>query len=81
MRNFLNGKDERGANVEHSDPGRKRLMERCEQKAALRRGSVEGILPFKDVVDAFVTSRMQPVMSNEEFKAVFRGIEAYHDEA
>lgn len=47
----------------------------------MTRNSAPGILPFDVVVKAFVSSRMTPTLTTEEFKAVFRSIEAYHSEA
>ena len=46
----------------------------------MQRGSAPGILPFDTIVSAFITSRMQPELSNNEFKKVFQSIEAYHNE-
>ena len=80
VRYFLNGKDDEGKDVEHSMPGRVRFTEVCTQKASLHRGQAEGILPQNEVIDAFVSSRFVPSLTNEEFRAVFRAIEAYHDE-
>ena len=80
VRLFLNGKDESGNDVEHSTPGRVRFTEICELQAARNRKSAPGILPFDTVVQAFITSRMQPELSNAEFRKVFNAIEAFHDE-
>ena len=39
-----------------------------------------GILPFDTVVQAFVSSRFVPRLTDAEFRQVFRAIEAYHNE-
>ena len=80
VRYFLNGKDEEGKDVEYTNPGRKRFTEICLQKASLHRNQADAILPQAEVIDAFVSSRFVPALTNDEFKAVFRGIEAYSDE-
>ena len=33
------------------------------------------------VVKAFVSSRLTPALNDDEYKALFRSLEAYHDEA
>ena len=78
---FLNGKDELGNDVEHAKTGRARFAEICELKSSMQRGSAEGILPFEHVVKAFISSRLQPELSNDEFRSVFMAIEAFHDQA
>ena len=81
IRAFLNGRDEEGNLVEHSQPGRVRFQEACEAKARMQRNSAPGILSFAAVTDAFVTSRLHPRPTDEEFKALFTAIEAYHNES
>ena len=81
VRYFLNGKDELGNDAEGSTPGRTRFTELCELKGGMQRGGAAGILPFQVVVGNFISSRMQPELTNDEFRAVFKGIEAFHDSA
>lgn len=76
----MNGKDEEGNPVEHQGPGRVRFTEICEIKAKQNRNCAEGILPFDSVIQAFISSRIQPELSNAEYRSVFRSIEAYHNE-
>ena len=80
MRQFLNGKDEDGQDVEHAQPGRVRFTEICENKQILRT-SAPGILPFTEVIQAFISSQMRPRLNDSEFREVFRAIEAFHDES
>ena len=47
----------------------------------MQRGTAEGILPFDQVVKAFVSSRITPVPTDAEFKQIFRALDAYHNEA
>ena len=37
-------------------------------------------MPFATVVSAFVTSRLTPILTDDEFKAVFKAVDAYHNE-
>lgn len=81
LRYFLNGKDQLGNDVEHTAGGRKRFTEYCETQASIQRGVSSGLLPFDKVVQAFITSRLTPELTKEEFKAVFAALEVFNDEA
>ena len=78
VRYFLNGKDEDGNDVEHGNPGRVRFAESCQERASQYRGSAQGLLPFDQVVNAFTSARL--TMTAQEFRDIFRAIEAYHNE-
>lgn len=79
MRYFLNGKDAEGNDLNNKAVGRARFTDICELKA-MRGKSMTGVLPEKDVVQAFVSSRLLPLPSDAEFKALFKSLEAYHSE-
>ena len=80
IRSFLNGRDDEGNLVEHSQPGRVRFTKICEDRQRMSRNSAPGILPFAAVTEAFVSSRLHPRPTDEEFKALFTALEAYHNE-
>ena len=67
--------------METTAGGRIRFTELCETKGNLQRGGAAGLLPFEEVVNAFITSRLRPELSNEEFRTLFRALEVFHDEA
>ena len=81
IRNFLNGKDDEGNDVEHGTPGRVRFTEICELKGSMSKNSAPGILPYETIIKAFVSSRLSPMLTDAEFKVVFKAIEAYHNES
>ena len=81
VRYFLNGKDSEGNDVDYQGGGRRKFTQLCELKSSMQRGTAEGILPFDQVVKAFVSSRITPVPTDAEFKQIFRAIDAYHNEA
>ena len=80
IRSFLNGRDDEGNLVEHSQPGRVRFTKICEDRQRMQRNSAPGILPFAAVTEAFVSSRLHPRPTDEDFKALFTALEAYHNE-
>ena len=79
VRYFLNGKDKDGNDLNNKAIGRGRFTEICELKA-MRGKSMAGVLPEKDVIQAFVSSRLTPLPTDAEFKALFKSLEAYHSE-
>ena len=60
-------------------PAKERFIEACHGRATLSRG-IKDVISLDDVIFAFSSARLMPLLTKEEFKSLFKALEVYHDE-
>lgn len=81
VRDFLTDIDEHGDKIElrrGQDPARIRFMNACSRYADPKGN--QSHLPFEKVKTAFNSAYLLPLPSDQEFKQLFRALEAYYNE-
>ena len=60
-------------------PAKDRFLHACKGRAALGKG-IKDVISLNDVIFAFSSARLSPLLTKEEFKQLFKALEVYHDE-
>ena len=81
VRYFFQDKDQYGVDLTRpmKKPAKDRFLHACKGRAALGKG-IKDVITLNDVIFAFSSARLSPLLSKDEFKQLFKALEVYHDE-